>query len=481
MTTGEVFIGLDLGTSALKGVVMSSDGALMAKASAVYETSRPLPGRAEQDPEHWFRAVTAVVTELSSVVPAERWAGIGLSGMLPTLVLSDRDGGSVGPALTWEDDRADAEGESYRAEVGGDALYRETGQWVDGRYLLPMARWVAREDPARFDRTAWILGAKDHLFWRLTGESATDPSTAAGFGCYALATGRWNDQLAGAWSAKLPVVQASSFARGLRADVADVLDLAAGTPVYLGAADSACGALGAGIGAVGDRVSLWGTSTVIMGVSAELVLDADHRYLVTPLAVGDRWGLEMDLVSTGSAIAWLAVLLSVSESEVVELAAASPLGSNGASFLPYLGFGEQGALWDPSLRGAIGNLTLAHTGADVARALLEGISLEVRRCMRVLDDVGVPPGPIVIAGGAAGSETFAGMLAGAIGSSVAQVEDGRWVSARGAAIVAAIGTGTIGPESLPSPSGSTIEPRPEDAGTWNDLAERHEDLLRRVR
>ena len=191
--SAEVFVGLDLGTSGLKGVAMSNDGTLVATASAGYTTRRPLPGRAEQDPEDWFSAVAEVTAALAETVPVARWAGIGLSAMLPTLVLADRDGAPAGPAITWEDDRADPEGERYRAEAGEDVLYRETGQWVDGRYLIPMVRWVAREDPTRAERAAWVSSAKDHLFFRLTGDAATDPSTAAGFGCYSLAAGRWNE------------------------------------------------------------------------------------------------------------------------------------------------------------------------------------------------------------------------------------------------------------------------------------------------
>ncbi len=479
--SGEVFIGLDLGTSGLKGVAMSNDGTLVATASAGYETSRALPGRAEQDPAGWFSAVAEVVASLAGTVPADRWAGIGLSAMLPTLVLANSDGVLVGPAITWEDDRADPDGERFRADAGEDDLYRETGQWVDGRYLLPMFRWIERQEPARAERATWILGAKDHLFSRLTGEVATDPSTAAGFGCYSLATGRWNSELAGAAATKLPPVESSSFTRGLWADAAAALGLPPGIPVYLGAADSVCGALGAGAAESGDRVSLWGTSTVIMGVNADLALDAGHRFLTTPLAMGDMWGLEMDLVSTGSAIMWLAGMLGVGEVELFELASSSPPGANGMSFLPYLGFGEQGALWDPTLHGTIGQLTLAHTRADVARALLEGIALEVRRCVRVLDEAGVAPGPLVVAGGAAGSEMFAGMLAGAIGSTISRIEHGRWMSARGAAIVAAASAGSVQVDGMTPPAGSTIEPRPGDASTWDELAGRHEDQLRRMR
>ena len=124
--------------------------------------------------------------------------------------------------------------------------------------------------------------------------------------------------------------------------------------------------------------------------------------------------------------------------------------------MPYLGFGEQGALWDPTLRGSIGQLTLAHTRADIARALLEGVALEVRRCVRVLDGARIPPGPLTVAGGAAGSEMFAGMLAGATGSAVIRIEHGRWISARGAAIVAAASIGAIDPRTLAPPSGPTL-------------------------
>jgi sugar (pentulose or hexulose) kinase len=477
----QVFIGLDLGTSGLKGVAMAADGALVATASSGYATARPLPGRAEQDPAGWWDAVEVVVGSLSRDMPVERWAGLGLSGMLPTLVLADADGAPVGPAITWEDDRADPDGERFRAGAGEDAVYRETGQWVDGRYLLPMFRWIEREEPARAERATWILGAKDHLFFRLTGEVATDPSTATGFGCYSLSDGRWSQALAGRAGTKLPPVEPTSFTSALSPDAADALGVPSGIPVYLGAADSVCGGLGAGATGAGDRVSLWGTSTAIIGVSADLVLDQAHRYLVTPLALGDAWGLEMDLVSTGSAIAWIAELLGVDEAVLLELAATSPPGANGTSFLPYLGFGEQGALWDPALRGTIGHLTLAHTRADVARALLEGIALEVRRCARVLDEAGVAPGPLVVAGAAAGSETFAGMLAGATGGAITRVEDGRWISARGAAIVAAVGAGAIDAADVAPPKGSTLEPRSVEAATWDELAERHDILLRRVR
>jgi xylulokinase len=480
VTVGDVFVGLDLGTSGLKAAAMTPDGGLVATASAAYPTHRPAPGRAEQDPADWWAAATSAVASLAAVVPAERWAALGLSAMLPTLVTADPGGTPVGPAITWEDDRADRDGERIREATGAGALYTETGQWVDGRYLLSMFRWLEREEPARTAGVARILGAKDHLFQRLTGEVATDPSTATGFGCYELGSGTWDGSIAGPEAAsRLPAVRATTFTAPLRAEAAASLGLPTGMPVALGAADSVCGVLGAGATSHGARVSLWGTSTAILGLSEDLVLDGGHRFLVTPLALGSGWGLEMDLISTGSALAWLADLLGRPQDELLGSAASAPPGANGVTFLPYLGFGEQGALWDPSLRGVVNGLTLAHGAADLARALMEGIALEVRRCLRVLDQAGVPAGPMIVAGGAAGSEMFTAMLAGASGAPVHRVADERWISARGAAIVAAT---SVALTEVPVPrTVSTIGPVARDGAIWDELEARAARLLDAVR
>ena len=247
---------------------------------------------------------------------AQRWARHRTVGDDPDArAREDADGAPIGPAITWEDDRADPDGERFRAEAGDDdALPRRP---ASGSTAATCSRWCvgshARSPVAR--RTAArILGAKDHLFSRLTGEVGDRPEH--GDGVRLLLGARrasWDGTLAADAAPKLPRGgRATSFSRGLRADAAAALGLPAGMPVVLGAADSVCGALGAGASSPGDRVSLWGTSTAIIGVSEELVLDTAHRYLVTPLARGEGWGLEMDLVSTGSAVAWLAGMLGVS-------------------------------------------------------------------------------------------------------------------------------------------------------------------------
>jgi sugar (pentulose or hexulose) kinase len=470
-----VFIGLDLGTSSLKGAVVGADGALLASASAAYPTDRHEPGRAEQDPADWWRAVRHVVGALRAEVSADRWDGIGLSGMVPTLVTAGSDGEPVGPAITWEDNRAELHGERFREDAGPDALYGRTGQWVDGRYLLPVFRWLQEHDAARAGATSRLRSAKDEVFRRLTGEEATDPSTATGFGCYEL-SGEWDGDAAGDVLAKLPEIRPSSFSADLLPPEAATLGLPAGLPVVLGAADSVAGAFGLGVTDPGERASLWGTSTVLLGIAAEATFDPDHRYLITPLASGDGWGLEMDLVSTGSAFAWLSGLFGWKrEDELVDAASRSVPGANGLTFLPYVGFGEQGALWDPALRGTLHGLTTQHAHDDIARALIEGILVEFRRCAAVLDE----SSEIVISGGPSDSPFFREALASAVGATCAASPLGSYASAYGAGMLARTAAGASDADVTARPQ--VVRTEPGDIEIWNGLAERHDTLLAAVR
>ena len=507
----DVYIGLDLGTSSLKGVAVTAGGEIAARGHASYATVRAQVGWAEQDAADWLAALRSVVGQLlDGGAPGERWRAIGLSGMIPTLVTVDAQGAPTGAAMTWEDARAEAQGERLRGEMGESRLYELTGQWVDGRYLLPMVAWLRETEPDRVARAGRVLGAKDYLLWWLTGEYLTDPSTASGFGCYELASGGWHAGIAAAGGfgeapsvgngaitggvgdtatagsaaglAMLPKVVAAMAARPLCGRAAETLGLPAGIPVAVGAADSVLGLLGLGVRAPGEVAYIAGTSSVIMGLSDRLVVDAAHRYLVTPLAGVAGWGLEMDLLSTGSAVHWLARTLGLGEGgeeALMELASRAPLGANGLSFLPFLSLGEQGALWDANLRGSLLGISLGHTRADIARALIEGIVLESRRCLAVLDEAGLPRGPISIAGEGGSSRFFRRLLADASGRTVLRDPVERPYSALGAAAIAAQAVG----ERLSLDIGGereAVEPDPQAATTWSELWSRHETLVARA-
>jgi xylulokinase len=470
-----VYAGLDLGTSGCKGVLVTAGGRIRARAAARYPTHRPAPGAAEQDPADWLAALTAVTLGLARAVAADRWQAIGLSAMLPTLVLAD--GPAIGPAITWEDGRAEDHGTAFREGFGGDALYRRTGQWVDGRYLIPMAMRLAGTDPERVASASHLLGAKDYLFGVLTGEPLTDPSTATGAGCYDLADGTWIADAVPPGLPRLPDIAPSTTARPLLPGPAEALGLVPGTPVVLGGADSVLGALGLGLTAPGQVAYIAGTSTVILALSDTLVLDPAHRYLATPMAGAGGWGLEMDLLATGSAHAWLAGLLTGGDQAALAKLADAADPETAPLFLPYLLPGEQGARWDPDLTGVLSGLHLGHGPGDLARGLRDGIVTESRHCLAVLAAAAGSGGDILLAGGAAAG-SLAADLADAAGRPVCPAEEpARDSSAVGAAIVAAAGAAGHVVDVQYEEEREVVTPDPASSARWARMAERHESAV----
>ncbi len=418
--------------------------------------------------------------------------------MIPTLVTAGADGQPIGPAITWEDSRAEDQAGHLRevfgaaaGTAGDEALCLITGQRVDGRYLLPMFTRLAEDDPGRADATATLLSAKDYLFWWLTGVAATDPSTATGFGCFGLEAGRWNQDVLAASCVtgssvtgrrpELPPVLPPVTTMRLRARVAARLECDP-IPVCLGAAASVLGAFGLGSRARGQIAYIAGTSTVILGIADKPLLDPDQRFLVTPLAQPGLWGLEMDLLATGSALRWLAELLGdgLDEAGVISLAAGTD-PADAPVVLPYLSPGEQGALWDPELHGTITGLTLAHGRRHLARGLVNGIMLESRRCLAVLDESGPFGGDMLVAGCSAAAAAFRADLANATGRRVI-VPAGQDTdcSARGAALLAAAASGRPVPAAYSEPGAMISEPDPARAAMWEILWNRHERARRTI-
>jgi len=486
MTSDDVYIGLDLGTSSLKGVALDAAGRAFASDREPYDTARPGPGLAEQDPWSWKEAAKAVLLRLAATVSPERWKTIGLSGMIPTVVTLGVDGLPTGPAFTWEDCRAHAEATEIVWQSGAKETYEQTGQPLDGRYLLPMFAWIQRHDPARAARTATLLGAKDYLFAWLTGEVLTDPSTATGYGCYGLETGAWLPPLAAvagvsptggrAGRPGLPPIVPSAETRPLRPELAADLGLPAGLRVCAGAADSVLAAEALGAVTPGSVAYVWGTSTVVLGASRELALDPERRCLVTPLAT-PGWGVEMDLVSTGAAVAWLSRLLGYGPGGQADVVAAAASAQEGVVpvALPFVGVGEQGALWDNDVRGTLVGLDLSHGPADVARAVLDGIIMESRRCLRRLHDLGLPSGDVRVAWRGA-DPWFCSRLADATGRTVLVGDPVETSSAAGAARLAAIAADA----ELP-PAGTAderFEPDPRRTAEWDRRWTEYEDVLR---
>jgi xylulokinase len=385
-------LGVDLGTSAIKLVAVSGDGRVVASARESYDTISTAAGQAEQDCQHWLKALSVAAKKIGSrLTHKARVAGIALTGQMPTLVVLGKQK-PVAPAITWQDSRA----EGWVSErVDNDLrlhIYRKTGVLIDGRYLGPMFQY--HQGPKQ--KACTLLSAKDFLFHALTGLAVTDPSTASGYGLYNLHLKAWDPELCEFWGVtkeRLPSVESSSFRAPLSERGRQLLGCALGTPVVLGCADSV-----AGVHALSDAkwlthaaTVLTGTSTVIMKCDSQPHWDRRSRCLITPFAVDGWYGCEADLLATGSAREWAASVFlrhvnKRTQRSLWQSAYKIAPGADGLLFAPFLGGGEQGVLWNPHLRGTLAGLTLAHNGAKIARALLEGMSFEIRRCLEVLEE-----------------------------------------------------------------------------------------------
>jgi xylulokinase len=465
-------LGIDLGTSSVKAAAVGADGATVGEGAAEFETYSNSPLQAEQSTHEWLTAVSAAMRLLDAAMGAQerdwvsRIGAIGLTGQLPTLVALGAEG-VLGHAITWKDGRADEW--AGRRVTRGDH-YARTGMPIDGRYLAPMWGFHFAE---RAREVRAILSAKDYLLYALTGESATEPSTAAGYGVYDLTAGRFAADLCEFWHLPpqlLPEVRVSDALGGeLHAGGASLLGLPGGIPVSVGGADSACSAYAmAGLDERIVSVS-FGSSAIIFGASAEARLDPSVRYLLTPHVQTGWYGCEMDLLSSGTGYRWLSGLFGWGPGELDRLAAASEPGARGVTFAPYLAGGEQGALWNPRLRGALAGLDLAHGHAEIARAYLEGVFFEVRRCVEVLAEA-LPIESVRVGGGMTDSPSTLQLLADVLGRPVAQARV-RSPAAVGAALLARRLLGEAAPAM--QAAGRVFEPEADAARLYDSLYGRY--------
>jgi xylulokinase len=436
-----IALGIDLGTSSVKVVAIGFDDDLIGEGAADFPTSGTLPHQAEQAPADWLHATSCAMHALAQMVArtqgadwTQRISAIGLTGQLPTLVcLSDQ--GPIAPAITWKDGRADAWASTRLDPAQRGHMYARTGMPIDGRYLAPMLQFHFAD---RIGQIRAILSAKDYLLSELTGVRITEPSTAAGYGVYDLRERCFSKDLCAFWNLPLallpPLQAANSFAGGLSEAGAALVGLRPGIAVSTGAADSVCAAYAmAGLDQRIVSVS-FGSSAVIIGADEGLRLDPSARYLVTPHVADNWYGREMDLLASGSGYRWLSDLFGWQDGQIDSYAVDSIPGARGLCFAPYLAGGEQGALWNPRLQGAIFGLNLRHSPSDIARAYLEGVFYEVRRCVDVLAET-TPVEAVRVSGNIVHSPSSSQMLADILDRVVHAVPD-KSPAATGAALLA---------------------------------------------
>jgi xylulokinase len=451
-TASAFFLGIDVGTSAVKATLIDERGRVASAASQALTLATPRPGWAEQRPRDWWAGAVAAVkkTLRAAKAPASRVAGVGLSGQMHSSVFLDAKSAVIRPALLWCDGRTTEECREITARVGEEQLARWVANPALEGFTLPKVLWLRNHEPAAFARLEKVVLAKDYVRFRLTGALASEPSDASATLMYDTPNRRWSEPLLRALEldpALLPDVGGSAEVLGaVTREAAALTGLVAGTPVVGGGADNACGAAGVGLVAPGEAVASWGTSGTVLTPTAEPRVDPRMRAHTFCHVVPDTWYLMGVMLTAGGAFGWFARELARDLRRDAELtlnreAARMPPGALGLTFLPYLQ-GERTPHRDASARGAFVGLSLAHGRAHLARAVAEGIAFGLRDSLEILR--GLAPGldRVLVTGGGAKSPFVRRLQADVYGLPVVRVnrEEG---PAFGAALLAAVGVGAF--------------------------------------
>lgn len=472
-----LLLGLDIGTSATKGVLCDAAGVVRTAASAPHAISHPRAGWSEQDPLQWWDAAVGVVRELlrkgcqaglgadeNSVAAAI--AGVGLSGQmhgsvfLPTAARNgDGTAMPLRPALLWNDQRTAPQCAAIEAATGGRAaLVQRSGNAALTGFTLPKILWLRDCEPEIFARTACVLLPKDFVRYRLTGSLATDVGDGAGTLLFDVAARNWSAALLATLGLPAdlmpPVLESAAVAGQVTAWAAAQTGLRRGTPVVAGSGDNMCGAVGAGVVEPGRVLATLGTSGVMYAhcdaPRLDLIDPQRPGRLHTMCAADGRgpaaeqrggWCVTGCMLSAAGALQWArdAVAPHAAYEALLDEAAQSPPGARGLVFLPYL-TGERCPHPDPLARGAWIGLTARHTRGDLLRAVLEGVTIGMRQILDLMRSIGVPVSRLRLGGGGAKSQLWRQLQADVYGVDV-EIVGGDEGPAHGAALLAGVGAG----------------------------------------
>ncbi len=452
-------LGLDVSTTGAKALIVDRDGRVIAEASSEYPLSSPRPLWSEQAPADWWEGVRSSIRRVLQLA-GERGeiAGIGLTGQMHGLVMLDKSGNVLRPAILWNDQRTAAQCSEIVGRAGGlRSLLKLTGNNVLPGFTAPKILWVREHEPATYARTAHILLPKDYARYCLTGEYATEVSDASGTSLLDVEHRCWSEPMLRALdipSEWLPhCVESTQVAGRISTAAARETGLKAGTPVVGGAGDQAAQAIGSGVVRSGIISVTTGTSGVVFAHSDCFAAESQGRLHSFCHAVPGKWHLMGVMLSAGGSFRWLRDTLGEPERTAAELnggdpydlltkaAAIAPVGCQGLLFLPYL-TGERTPYPDPQARGAFVGLTVQHDRNHIIRSVLEGVTFGMRDCLELIRSLGVPVSEVRASGGGARSQLWRQIQSDVFDTDLAlvNVTEG---AAYGAALLAGVGTGVF--------------------------------------
>lgn len=437
-----MYIGIDLGTSSIKLLLMSENGDIIKSASESYPIYYPNPIWSEQKPEDWWGAVLDGLRTLLKEVDTRRIKGICVSGQMHGLVALDGRGRVIRPAILWNDSRSSEETTWLNSNFGKDRISACTGNIAFAGFTAPKLLWMQRHEPEKFSVIRYIVLPKDYIIYRMTGVVSTDYSDASGTLLLDVQNKRWSPEMlsvCGLEKEQLPELHESYDVVGkLFPEIADQFGLSKECRVVAGAGDNAASAVGTKtVGENACNISL-GTSGTIFISRDEFSADPFHSLHSFAHADG-RYHLMACMLSAASCNMWWMKNILKTQRYAEEQADIHGLGDNHVFFLPYL-MGERSPINDTAARGVFAGLSMDTTRMDMTLAVLEGVAFALRDSMSIAEKLGARIRRSTVTGGGAKSQLWKTILANVLNIELDYVntEEG---PAYGAAILAAVGCG----------------------------------------
>lgn len=484
----DLLLGIDLGAGSLKATLTDAEGHLVADAAAPVTTSTPHGGWSEQDPHDWWAAVCTALPRLleKAGVPAARIAALSVSAGAHTQVLEDADGNVIRPAILWNDQRAAAQTQALREKA--DARILEVcGNRANPTWTLPQMLWLKQSEPENFARIKRMYLAKDWIRSRFTGDWMTDRIDAAGTLMSVADGSRWSQEICSliGWDMQTlpPITSSTATAGTVGAEAASQTGLAEGTPVIVGASDTAVETYGAGLTGTGLGVIKLATAATVSVLSADL--RASDTVINYPHVMPDHYYVIAATNSCASAHKWLRDTFfmrpgddgSAAFERMEQLAAAVPAGSEGLFFHPYLN-GERSPHWDPLLRAEFAGIGFQHGPGHFVRALYEGVAFSLRDCRDALAGQGLGFSTARLIGGGTKSALWCRIVADVLGVDVELPGNGD--ASFGAALLAGVGVGVHADVSAAARAAirvsRRIEPDPANADFYARAHEIYVDI-----
>jgi xylulokinase len=479
----------DLGTTGNKATLYDAEGKLIGSSFYGYDTEFAQTNWAEQNPEDWWRAVCVSTQERlrQAGIRADEIAVITFSGQMMGCVPLDPKARPLRNAIIWADQRSVDQERWLGERISPAEVYRITGHRLSASYSLCKILWIRDHQPDVYQSTYRFAHAKDAIVARLTGNFVTEPTDASGMNLYDLDTGTWSERMIEAAeldAAKLPDLRQSiDVVGGVLPAVADEIGVAPGTPVVIGGGDGMCAAAGAGVVREGSAYNYIGASSWIALATKTPIYDPDYRTFTWAHLVPGLFSPCGTMQMAGGSYQWTrdqlcsveqqaAQSLGLSPYELMNLSAEkSPPGANGLIFLPYL-LGERSPRWNPRARGAFVGLTIRHTHADMVRAVLEGITMNLRVILEAFTSQGARIDAMRVIGGGARGRFWNRIMADVYGIPVHRLAVLQEATSMGAALAGGIGVGMYRDFSMSETMNQiaeTITPQPETQAIYNRL------------